>query len=602
MFISRSLVFPEIGAGPRHQSVLVNWNARNRLAATQSQHAAVPSDQGGGRSIPNQSVVFLRQISVTADKGFPSVATLIPPRHLNSVFQEALVAVRSLGRDGILRQNLLFSCHAVSPQLDFFHATMARARASEHQRPRSKTALIEQATFGITKLQEVLAAINDLSQEGFPYRDAAQSKAELQFRECLRQSFGERSHEFQMYRNFKIRTADKDEVAQILAVIKDLIHTLEDRKLELQGLKQPPQPEPSHEANVTNTARLVFVSPTTPTIATAQAAMPMTVAVAMTTNVGPSISLVTPTPQTQPIAPAPQIPTPILASTPTSIPAPTPLPIPTAASTPISTSIAVTSESHAPLIPAPSTNPSPPPESTPFTQPMPLTLDGPKQVLPSPAVAPASPSIPVLHHTNTPASALSAQSIQSEATHSVVPAPQDPQVDKQSISVNDARLIESALDTAFDQDTLQLIRKVCHRFHAVARHLRLRRDYRPTLEVEDDHDLQDLLCALLKVEFEEVATEEWTPPYTEGAPRTTLLVNRDQIAVVAKKTRSGLTMKELADQVAADSAYYSAQGRCSTLFCFMYDPEGRIGSPKRLETTLTSVSEHCRVEVLVAPK
>lgn len=192
--------------------------------------------------------------------------------------------------------------------------------------------------------------------------------------------------------------------------------------------------------------------------------------------------------------------------------------------------------------------------------------------------------------------------MQPEADHSVVPAPQEPSLDMPSINLSCTRLIESALDSSLDQDPLHLIRKVCHRFHAVARQLRLRRDYRATLEVEDDHDLQDLLCALLKLEFDEVATDEWTPPYTEGVPRTTLLVNRDQIAVVAKKTRAGLTTKELADQVAADTAYYRAQGRCSTLFCFMYDPEGRIGSPKRLETTLTRVSEHCRVEVLVAPK
>jgi hypothetical protein len=180
----------------------------------------------------------------------------------------------------------------------------------------------------------------------------------------------------------------------------------------------------------------------------------------------------------------------------------------------------------------------------------------------------------------------------------MIQAPQDPPSGQQAIGLSIARVIESTPD----QDPLNLIRKVCLRFHSVARQLRLRRDYRPTLEVDDDHDLQDLLCALLKMEFDEVATDEWTPPYTGGAPRKTLLVNRDQIAVVAKKTGPGLTTKELADQVAADSAYYRAQGRCSTLFCFMYDPEGRIGSPKRLETTLTSVSEHCRVEVLVAPK
>jgi hypothetical protein len=162
--------------------------------------------------------------------------------------------------------------------------------------------------------------------------------------------------------------------------------------------------------------------------------------------------------------------------------------------------------------------------------------------------------------------------------------------------------VPPAPDALRDPDPLSLIRKVCQRFHSVVRQLRLRKDYRPTIEVEDEYDLQDLLCALLKVEFDEVATDEWTPPYTGGASRTTLLVNRDQIAIVAKKTGPGLTAKELTDQVLADAAHYRTQGRCSTLFCFVYDPEGRIGSPKRLETTLTSVSEHCRIEVLVAPK
>lgn len=164
------------------------------------------------------------------------------------------------------------------------------------------------------------------------------------------------------------------------------------------------------------------------------------------------------------------------------------------------------------------------------------------------------------------------------------------------------RSMPPAPETGHDHDPLVLIRKVCQRFHLVARQLRLRKDYRPTIEVDDEYDLQDLLCALLKVEFDEVATDEWTPPYTEGASRTTLLVNRDQIAIVAKKTGLGMTAKELTDQVLADAAHYRTQGRCSTLFCFVYDPEGRIGSPKRLETTLTSVSEHCRIEVLVAPK
>ena len=151
-------------------------------------------------------------------------------------------------------------------------------------------------------------------------------------------------------------------------------------------------------------------------------------------------------------------------------------------------------------------------------------------------------------------------------------------------------------------DPLDALRKVCLRFHAVARQLRLRKDYRTTLEVEDDYDLQDLLCALLKLEFDEVGTDEWTPPYAGGSTRTALLLNRDRLAVVAKKTRSGLTTKELAEQVAADTAHYTSHASCSHLFFFIYDPEGRIGSPTRLETDLTSVSDTFTVDVLVAPK
>ena len=373
---------------------------------------------------------------------------------------------------------------------------------------------------------------------------------------------------------------------------------------------------------------MVLVSSATPATLTGQTNSSTTVALAMTTNVGPSISPLMPTPQSQPPIPEP----PIIAPTPTPIPAPTVIPTPTPAPTPTLTSIP--EPSTIAVIPAPSPAPtlttiptlaptptltltpvalqpappsvatsilSPCPSPAPAAQPTPSAIDRPVEVTPappSPVAAPLPSSIPTQPPINSPTPEVHNQPISSELSPSLADSPQEPPSDKQVVGLSIARVVESPLD----QNPIDLIRKVCLRFHSVARQLRLRKDYRPTLEVDDDYDLQDLLCALLKVEFDEVATEEWTPPYTGGAPRTTLLVNRDQIAVVAKKTRAGVTTKELADQVAADSAYYRAQGRCSTLFCFMYDPEGRIGSPKRLETTLTSVSEHCRVEVLVAPK
>jgi hypothetical protein len=225
----------------------------------------------------------------------------------------------------------------------------------------------------------------------------------------------------------------------------------------------------------------------------------------------------------------------------------------------------------------------------------------PAPVLPAPTVAAAPLATATVAQPTPPRTTESALPIPAlrdrDAAHTQPSAGITPAPSAAQISL-DARTIRPQSE----QDPLELLRKVCHRFHAVARQLRLRKDYRATLEVEDDYDLQDLLSALLKMEFDEVGANEWTPSYAGGAPRTTLLLNREQIAVVVKKTRPGLTTKELADQVAVDSAYYMTRDRCTTMFCFIYDPEGRIGSPKRLETDLTSVSDRYTVEVLVAPK
>jgi hypothetical protein len=156
--------------------------------------------------------------------------------------------------------------------------------------------------------------------------------------------------------------------------------------------------------------------------------------------------------------------------------------------------------------------------------------------------------------------------------------------------------------TQAGSDPLELVKAVCCRFHAVVRQLRLRGEYRATLQVEDEVDAQDLLHALLRVQFNNIDTEEWTPSYSSGATRTTLLLNESRLAVIVKKTRPGLTVKDLTDQVRVDAARYRFHGRCITLLCFMYDPDGRIGDPQGLEASLTSVNDSFVVDVLVAPK
>lgn len=114
--------------------------------------------------------------------------------------------------------------------------------------------------------------------------------------------------------------------------------------------------------------------------------------------------------------------------------------------------------------------------------------------------------------------------------------------------------------------------------------------------------MQDLLRALLKMEFDDVGVEEWTPSYAGNTALPALLLNGEHVTVVAKKTRPGLTTKELAERIAADAAFHAAHRQAGTLLCFVYDPEGRVGSPKQLETELADAGNGYTVEVLVAPR
>lgn len=132
--------------------------------------------------------------------------------------------------------------------------------------------------------------------------------------------------------------------------------------------------------------------------------------------------------------------------------------------------------------------------------------------------------------------------------------------------------------------------------------MRLRNEYRPTLEIEDEEDLQDLFYALLRLQFDEVGVEEWTPPYAEGKRRASYLLDRERTMIVVKKTRSGLNARNLADQLKTDQIHFEGRGDGRTLFCFIYDPEGRVGNPRGLESDLTSVSDSLNIEVIVAPK
>ena len=97
---------------------------------------------------------------------------------------------------------------------------------------------------GAGELQEFLARVEDLGREGFPISTRPGPRTELQFRECIRRTFGEKSHEFQEHRHHRLLMGSPEETRQSIALIKSLIATLEQKKLDLQG-GPPPQQIPA---------------------------------------------------------------------------------------------------------------------------------------------------------------------------------------------------------------------------------------------------------------------------------------------------------------------------------------------------------------------
>lgn len=152
------------------------------------------------------------------------------------------------------------------------------------------------------------------------------------------------------------------------------------------------------------------------------------------------------------------------------------------------------------------------------------------------------------------------------------------------------------------EDALSIVEKLCSRFHLVARQIRARHDDRPTLEVEDEYDVQDLLHALLLLHFDDIRREEWTPSYAGGASRMDFLLKGEQVVVETKKSRKGLGAKEVGNQLLIDIQRYQSHPDCHILFCFVYDPEGRIVNPRGLERDLSQSHNGMQVMVLVAPK
>jgi len=144
---------------------------------------------------------------------------------------------------------------------------------------------------------------------------------------------------------------------------------------------------------------------------------------------------------------------------------------------------------------------------------------------------------------------------------------------------------------------------ILQKFHEVALRLRNRisRPNRNGFEIEDEYDVQDLLHALLILEFKDVRTEEFVPSYAGNNSRVDFFLKNEAIFIETKKTRDTLTDKKLVEQLIIDIQYYQEHPDCKILYCFIYDPDDFIQNRAAIINDLSKGEREFKVRVIFSP-
>lgn len=150
-------------------------------------------------------------------------------------------------------------------------------------------------------------------------------------------------------------------------------------------------------------------------------------------------------------------------------------------------------------------------------------------------------------------------------------------------------------------DAENVLLMIFDNFHRFTRQLRTRHNNRSIIEVEDEYDVQDLLHAILTIYFDDIRDEEWTPSYAGGSVRTDFLLRNEGIVIEVKKTRQSMTAKKLGEELIVDIEKYAEHPNCKKLFCFVYDPEGRLGNPTEITNDLNKRHDGFAM-VIIRPK
>jgi hypothetical protein len=149
---------------------------------------------------------------------------------------------------------------------------------------------------------------------------------------------------------------------------------------------------------------------------------------------------------------------------------------------------------------------------------------------------------------------------------------------------------------------LSVLSTLFARFHKVAQSLRQRHNDRETLIITDEYDVQDLLRSLLKLNFDDIREEDYTPSYAGSNSRVDFVLKYERIVVEVKITSDKLKDKEIGSQLLIDIGRYRSHPDCNLLAVFIYDKGDFIVNKTGLKNDLEKMSTpELEVKIFINP-
>jgi len=153
-----------------------------------------------------------------------------------------------------------------------------------------------------------------------------------------------------------------------------------------------------------------------------------------------------------------------------------------------------------------------------------------------------------------------------------------------------------------EKEAMDTLLKILKKFHISSLQLAKRYNNRDTLIISDEYDVQDYIHALLKIHFNDIRPEEYTPSYAGSSSRIDFLLKDEKILLEIKYATSKLKDNKIGEQLLVDIERYKKHPDCEILICFVYDPNFNIKNPYGLESDLSGKNDKLNIKVYVYPK